>query len=348
MKRLAFCSLALTSACFGGERATNGACPAGETCSPLTPRGLQFMGATLIDDANLAGPAPTAIGGTQDIQLQYDPNAPGHYVPLDLDYIADDDGGLGVAVDHTAGATVSVRGVASRTNYLRIADSGTGELFDRKQLTGAAIDSFALVAGTTELTPVGAQLAFAAGDVKVGIALYGSVQEDTGPTVERLVDQSMHLGLQGATQRTWDSIELTSAIAGTNPLAVTAGNRPSANVDVVVVDHLDQLVQDASNPATIAPNGSALVCFDGMASGRYVAGLTWHFLVDNVDQSLAALGNCVAISTQKVAGSITVVGSADGMSASTTLAVGTATRTSPHPARVVRTAPATAGDRAAM
>ncbi len=96
----------------------------------------------------LSGPSPTAIGGTQDIALQYDPTT-GHFVPLDLPYTADDDGGIGVAIDHTAGSVVSVRGVASRTNYLRIIDATTGELFDRKELTGAAIDSLSLVAGTT-------------------------------------------------------------------------------------------------------------------------------------------------------------------------------------------------------
>jgi len=46
-------------------------------------------------------------------------------------------GGNGVAVDHATGSVVTMRGAGSRTNYLRIIDPGTGELFDRKELTGA-------------------------------------------------------------------------------------------------------------------------------------------------------------------------------------------------------------------
>jgi len=349
MKSLFLASVLVVPACFGGERATTGECPAGETCSDLTPRGLQFIGASLSDDSNLSGPSPTAIGGTQDIQLKYDPTAD-FFQPLDLSYTADDDGGNGVKVDHTAGAVVSVRGMGSRTNYLRISDASTGELFDRKELAGAAIDSFSIVPNTSEQVPFGLDIAFAAGDVKLGVALLGAVQEDSGPQEERLVDQSMQLVLAGSTQRAWDALEMSSAASGTYGLSVTAGNRPAANVDVIVVDHLDSLVADDSNETSITPNATSIVCFDGLAGGRYVAGLTWHFLINNVDHP-SGLGNCIGVSAQ-TAGPITVVGSADGMSATTTITVGAA-RTlpsvkGPHAPRQTRITPTTAGDRAAL
>ncbi|HET9988508.1 MAG TPA: hypothetical protein VFQ65_08305, partial [Kofleriaceae bacterium] len=181
MKSLAFASFLLLPACFGGERATTGECPAGETCSDLTPRGLQFNGAAMTDDFDLSGPSPTAVGGTQDIKLEYDPTE-GHYVALDLPFSADDDGGLGVKVDHVAGNVVTVRGVAVRTNYLRITDAATGELFDRKELAGATIDSMKLVINTFEAPPADRDLAFLAGDVEVGVALLGPVQGSGGPT----------------------------------------------------------------------------------------------------------------------------------------------------------------------
>jgi hypothetical protein len=344
MKSLILASILVVPACFGGERAATGECPAGETCSDLTPRGLQFIGASLSDDSNLSGPSPTAIGGTQDIQLQYDPTVD-LFQPLDLSYTADDDGGNGVKVDHTAGAVVSVRGMGSRTNYLRISDASTGELFDRKELTGAAIDSVSIVPNTSEQVPSGLDVAFAAGDVKLGVALLGAVQEGSGPQEERLVDQSMQLVLAGSTQRAWDALEMSSAATGTYGLTVTAGNRPAANVDVIVVDHLDSLVADDSNETTLAPNESSLVCFDGLAGGRYVAGLTWHFLINNVDQATGS-GNCVGVSALTT-GPITVVGSADGISATTTISVGAA-RTLPHAPRATRITPTTAGDRAAL
>lgn len=349
MKSLFLASVLVVPACFGGERATTGECPAGETCSDLTPRGLQFIGASISGDSNLSGPSPTAIGGTQDIQLKYDPTAD-FYQPLDLGYTADDDGGNGVKVDHTAGSVVSVRGMGSRTNYLRISDASTGELFDRKELTGAAIESVSIVPNTTEIVPLGLDVAFAAGNVRLAVALSGAVQETSGPQQERLIDQSMQLVLAGSTQRAWDALEMSSATVGTYGLSVTAGNRPTANLDVVVVDHLDSLVADDSNETTLAPNESALICFDGIAGGRYVAGLTWHYLINNVDQA-SSVGNCVSVSAL-TAGPITIVGSADGISATTTITVGAArTRPSEHAAhspRPRRITPTTAGDRAAL
>ena len=345
MKSFAFIPFLLLPACFGGERATTGECPAGETCSDLTPRGLQFVGADMTDDLALSGPSATAIGGTQDVQLQYDPTE-GHYVALDLPFTADDDGGNGVKIDHVAGSVVTVRGMAVRSNYLRITDATTGELFDRKQLTGAAIDSIKLVANTFDIAPPDRELAWLAGNVQVGIALYGQVQEGGGPTDERIVDQSMQLTLAGATQRAWDLVEMPAAIAGTYALGVTAGDKPTAHLDIVVVDHLDSLVVDPANPATVLPNGVATVCFDGYASQRFVAGLTWHFLVNGVDK--AGLGNCVGVgSSTATSGTITVVGSADGMSATTSVAIATA-RTDAAPAQPARVRPSPAGDRAAM
>src|SRR5690349_9941492 len=119
MKSLVLASLLVVPACFGGERASTGQCPAGEVCSPETPNGLHFIGQALIDDVLVSGPAATAIGGTQDVALQYD-RGDGILIALDLPYTADDDGGLGVRVDHTAGSVVTMRGMKSRSNYLRI------------------------------------------------------------------------------------------------------------------------------------------------------------------------------------------------------------------------------------
>jgi hypothetical protein len=351
MKSLAFAPLLLSGlilpACMGGERATTGECPAGETCSSLTPDGLAFVGADMTDDLALSGPAPTAIGGTQDIKLEYNRNG-GALLALDLPFEADDDGGNGVKVDHVAGSVVSVRGTASRTNYLRITDAGTGELFDRKELTGAAIDSMELVPNTFDLPPADRELAWLAGDVAVGVALRGQVQESGGPSDERIVDQSMQLTLAGATQRAWDLVQLPAANAGTYSLAVTAGDKPTANLDIVIVDHIDTLVADPSNAATVLPQGVATICFDGLASERFVAGLTWHFTVDGVAKD--GFGNCIgAGSSTATSGSITIVGSAGGMSATTTVTIAAARTDQPVRTRRTRRTPTTlAGDRAAL
>jgi hypothetical protein len=355
MKSLVLASLVLVPACFGGERHDTGACPAGETCSNLTPQGLEFVGATFADYALIVGPSPTAIGGTQDIAIAYGRDGLGAYVPLDLAYTADDDGGTGVALAHQAGAIVTMRGVASRTNYLRITDASTGELFDRHSLTGAAISRVAIVAATTELVPEGVAIAFATGTVKVGVALYGEVQASTGPQEERLIDQGMALELPGSTQPAWDSLQLASASTGTYTLGVTAGDRPTANLAVIVVDHLDQIAKAPATVTTIAPMGSAIVCFDAVSGGRYVAGLDWHYLVDNVDRTQDAHGNCISVGTHQTSGTVTVVASAMGQSATLTLPIAAArTNIAPEgtqPSRAPRAQPVlvpTAGDRASM
>lgn len=334
-------SLLLIPACVGGERADTGECPAGETCSPKTPNGLAFEGATFSDTLELSGPSPTAIGGTQNIELAY---YAAITTALDLPYTADDDGAAGVRVDHQAGPVVTVVGMASRSNYLRIVDATNGELFDRKMLAGAAIDTMKLVPTTAELVPANMDLAFMTGKVELGVALTGAVQESTGPQQERLVDEGMTLELAGSTRTAWDALELPAAQAGTYGLAVTAGNRPTADLDVVVVDHLDLVVADATNPSTVASGSSTEACFDGIASSRYVAGLSWHFTVDGTDTS-SALGNCIMISPQTTTGTITVVASAAGMSATQTLAIGNARIA---PVRAPRVLPTTAGERAAM
>jgi len=344
MKSLVFSSLLLVPACFGGERADSGKCPAGETCSDLTPQGLQFVGQNFAGSTNLVGPFATAIGGTQDIHIEIEA-ALGVYVPLQYAFTADDDGGLGIKIDHVEGTVVGVRGVASRTNYLRISDADSGLLFDRHELAGAAVDKLQIITASAESVPDDLDIAFAAGNIEVGVALFGQVQTDHGPEDQRVVDDSMALDLAGATPTTWDAVALNGAAAGTYSLGITAGDRPTANLDVVVVDGLDQIEAAPHNPTTVQPSFTSTVCFDGLANGRYVAQLVWHFTVDGVAPINGVLGNCVTFSTQKTSGTIEVSASAMGKQATVTLPVAAA-RTAPL--APIKLAPATAGERAAM
>jgi hypothetical protein len=327
---------------MGGERADTGQCPAGETCSPATPFGLQFVGTQLADSSNLVGPAATAIGGTQEVDLEYNPGT-GFVEQLDLPYLVDDDGGIGIRFDHQNGSIVTVRGVGSRTNYLRITDT-SGELYDRKELAGAKLDTIALVPADGETVPDGSAIVFAAGHVDVGIGLWGAVQESTGPDEERIVDTSLVASLASATQPSWDQLELANANAGTYSLAVTAGDVATTNLDVTVVDGPDAMITD-DPPATILPAGDQLVCFEATNAGRYVVGLAWSYTVDG--QAAPGAKNCIEVTTAKTSGSVTVVASAGGQTASVVLIVSNesddARARKPQP----RLRP-TAGERAAM
>lgn len=345
-------------ACYGGERRTTGECPAGETCSDTTPGGLDFIGNHLVGELLLSGPRPTAIGGTQAIALEYD-RGDGVDIALDLPFTADDDGGIGVRVDSISGSQVIVRGAGSRSNYLRILDED-GLLMDRKQLTGAALDRIELVTADFESVPSDKPLAFAAGMRTFGVALYGDVQTSAGPRSDRLIDTSMQLSLPGADRKAWDTLEL-DAVVGTATLVVTAGDKPTANLDVVVVDHADTVAVMQPAPSTIPANGSTSVCFEANAAGRYVAGLTWTFVVDGetkVQGDDALQRNCVAVATRKTSGTVSIQATAGGQTTAMALAVGAGARESTSGPAVAReTTPAararsyaisTAGDRASM
>lgn len=345
--------LSLVACDTAGERADTGKCPAGEVCSAATPRGLHFIGVTLADDLLSGnGPAATAVGGTQEVSLEYD-RGNGLFAPLNLPYATDDDGGLGVTVVGHTGAVVTVKGARSRTNYLRIVDPQTGELYDRYMLTGAALSAMRLVGTEFESVPAGRRLAFATGDQTIGVALDGEVQSSSGPRAERIVDTSMVLDLPGATRSSWDSVRIPNAQVGTYPLVVTAGEKPAATLPIEVVAGADALAVIGPQP-TVPPNSQTLVCFEATNNGRYVYGLTWTFQANGVTRTNGKgdlVRNCISVSSTGMStGSVPVTASAGGQSMAVNVLVGQAARSiagtpaTPEGARTV----STEGDRAGM
>lgn len=308
--------LALVACDTAGERADTGECPAGEVCSAATPRGLHFVGVALADELFSGnGPAATAIGGTQEVSLEIE-RLGGGRVALDLPYDTDDDGGLGVTVVGHAGPVVTVKGARSRSNYLRILDKQTGELFDRYTLTGAALKSMHIVGTEFESLPSNRpELVFAPGDQTIGIALTGDVQENGGNTTERIVDTSMILDLAGATRASWDSVRITNAQPGMYPLVVTAGDKPAAQMPIEVVAGADAISVIGAQP-TVPANSHATVCFQATNNHRYVYGLTWTFTANGmtrVNGKSDILRNCVSVSSEGMAtGSLPVTATAGG------------------------------------
>ena len=345
MNRFAFASL-LLAACTGGERASSGECPAGEVCSDQTPNGLHFLGDTMADSAIvgvLTAPAATAIGGTQHISLDVDHG--GVLVPLDRPFQADDDGALGVSVVAQDSSSVTIRGEGSRTNYLRILDAD-GLLMDRKDLTGAALKSIGVLSLEPEVVPLGAEVAFAPGKRSIGVALYGDVQDGSSVVTERIVDSSATLSASGGTQQAWDHLELANAQVGTTQLSVTAGDKPTAVLDVRIAAEAQHVVAQAAD-ATIPAHGGTDLCFSATVDGRVLVGLAWTFTVDGAPVTGGAIRNCVYASTTAASGTVTVVANAGGQSATLQVPVGQAAwRAAPvlgHAGRGTA-----AGDRASM
>jgi hypothetical protein len=336
-------SLASLSACVLGDRASTGDCPAGEVCSGDTPRGLHFEGAELGDNLLPGGTLPTLAGGTQNIRLTYDPGS-GGLRDLDRPYVADDEDGAGVRVERTSGPIVTLRGVAGRTNYLRITDPD-GALYDRKQLQGAAFLKLQLVPAQPEQILPGDAIVFAPGARDITVALLGQPAEG-GTGAMRVVDESMKIELAGATRRSWDTIRTPALAAGLHAMKVTAGDRPAAIVDVEVVAGADAIVQQPMQ-APLVVGSSSIVCFSAHAAGRHVAGLAWTFTSDNGTATPALLPNCAAVKAER-AGAMTVTASAGGRTFATPLmAVMTAGAAAPAPAPAPAEATAMARRKAA-
>ena len=275
---------ALVAGC-GGEREQSGMCPDGETCSSATPEGLDFLGASTIDGIDLAGPLPTAVGGTQQIALAFGG------IPVesfDLPYGADDDGGAAVVVTGTQGADVDVRGVATGENYLRIVDSTTGALYDRKMVAAAPATAVTAIPLTGEPSPDG-PFAFAAGDVPFGLALATDVVISDSDFPQRVIDTSLTIdGLPAFDQPTWDSIDVTLA-AGVYPLTITSGSA-ALPLQLTVVDHADRVYAPGSQ--TVIAGASSWVCFDAQATTATetlaIYGLSWTFSTA-LDPSIATV-----------------------------------------------------------
>ena len=324
---LAF-GLIAVPACMAGDRALTGMCPNNEVCSPATPDGLDFDGASIVGEPLASGPAPTAIGGTQQIELYDDATD----APLAVPFTVNDDGAQGVRFEQQNGNVVTVRGVGASGNYLIIYDATDDGVLDQKLLDGAQIDTIALVSATTfEVVPSGMPIVYLPGVTDVGIALSGQVQGAEA----RLIDTSMTATLAGATatQPAWDTLELGSASPGDFALTVTAGDVASTQLTVSVVAGPDTLALAPQTP------GQPL-CFAATNNGRFVSGLEWTFTLNGVaDQEL---GNCMELTDDPAGEPVTIVASAGGL---TTTVETTVTAHAAH--RVTRYRLA-AGERAAM
>lgn len=356
MRRLLLAPLLLAACNTAGERADTGECPVGEECSPRTPYGLHFIGNTLADELfGGNGPAATAIGGTQEVALEYD-RGNGDRIALNLPYEADDDGGLGVTVVSHTGSVVTVKGAKARSNYLRIVDPATGELYDRYELTGSALTSMRLVGTSFEVMPTGRpDLVFGPGEQEIGVALVGDVQTGSGADSRRIVDTSMILDLPGATRTSWDSIRIGNAQPGTYPLVVTAGDKPAAPMPITVVAGADAVAPIDAGTPMVRPGSSTTICFQATSNGRYIYGLTWTYTVDGqtiVKGRNDLTRNCVSVPAgSHTSGSIPVTASAGGKQSSLSVFVGasalqvTGAKKVETTSGVARNIP-TAGDRA--
>jgi len=250
------------------------ACPPREVCSPKTPYGLSFTLPVLFDrDETWLNSLPVAVGGTMQIALGL-PSSSGSR-PLDLPYRAVADGP--VTVKGTLGPVVTIAGVQTGQTMLRILDAEDGTLFSKRIVESAEA---AKIEVTTDLerggTAMERPVAFAVGAQRMGVHL---LDDKARP----LVDSSMKLALDGATQTAWDTLTASVATPGVRTLTASFDIQATRTFEVPFVDHADALELFYEAPMTYGSRGHAeLECFYPVSDGYYVVGKSsdWSFSTD--------------------------------------------------------------------
>lgn len=114
-----------------GERAETGQCPPGEVCSDATPSGLRFHGPSFGDEfLSSEAVEVTAVGGTQTLRVEQNALFSGPMPPFVAEVT-----NTAFRVTGVVGDNVTVQADAQGQSTLRILEPGTGDLFDRIQIT---------------------------------------------------------------------------------------------------------------------------------------------------------------------------------------------------------------------
>lgn len=255
------------------------ACPAGETCSPDTPQGLYFSGASVFDQFS-GGPRTTAVGGVQRIGVLRSSDLEDYFEgsfdaeATDVFEIAD-----------LSPPEATVRAASEGYGYLRILEPGTDNLYDRVQLDSAAVE-------LVEMTPTGKYWVdpdvpadgwslLAGADVLLGVRLRGANLDDP------LVDESMIIEVKsgaaaGVESAVWDVVGVLPDASGEVTLQATLGDGTSHVQSFPITEKVDEIVRitsvlDQGEAPILAPNGQAVFCFRAMDGAFAVAGVSWTF-----------------------------------------------------------------------
>lgn len=289
-------------------------CPAGETCSPLAPDGLAFVGAALADDlfSNLEGPRYTARGGTQrfGVYLNHSLVPPSSYPMRSSD----------PAVLTVSGAP-AIEGLAEGGAYVRVLD-GDGLLMDRFFARVVRVDHAALSYDTPERRTV-----FLAGHVRFGLALFDAEGH-------RVVDEGMGViarGVELHATEAWDEFELELPAEGAS-LRVSAGGE-LFDVELPATLSFDDIGLRASifgrplveerEPLRVGSSA----CFELLSGGRAVANASepFSFTIDGVPVSRPSDASDGCVSIPEGAGPTVTIGvSAGGLERTFVAATGPA------------------------
>lgn len=276
-------------------------CPEGETCSPDTPQGLYFSGASVFDQFS-GGPRTTAVGGVQRIGVLRSSDL-GDYFEGSFDAEATDV----FEIAELSPPEATVRATSEGFGYLRILEPGTDNLYDRVELDSAAVELI-------EMTPTGKQWVdpdvpvdgwslLAGAEVLLGVRLRGSNLDDP------LVDESMIIEVKsgaaaGVESAVWDVVGVLPDASGEVTLQATLGDGTSHVQSFPISEKVDEIVRiisvlDQGEAPILAPKGQAVFCFRAMDAGFAVAGASWTFSSDG-DVEVEPFDSCAIVTATEI------------------------------------------------
>ena len=304
-KSLLFLGLATaaTAACADlGERAGQGGdCPDLESCSPATPKGLSFASAGFGGFGG--GIFPVAIGGRIDLRLTDLATGSDLLRP----YRASTGGALTVEAQREN--VVSLRGVSTAGDTLRITDPDSGALFDQIGVLAMPIEAvrarpdFLLDLSLLYL-PREAQerpLALLAGGAKAPV-----IFELLGAGATRVIDEDLVVSGDATIEAagSWDQRTVASATAGPLELQLRAGGR-AWPLQLPVVSE-PEAIEGAGSAARIHVGDTPAFCFNAVAAGRNVLGVPWTFTSTGVTGKHFFETSCFSVDAIAAAGPASV------------------------------------------
>lgn len=254
-----------------GERArSDGGCPMGEMCSPLTPQGLRFRSTPISD--TIGGLPTIATAGRTTIT--FEPIGGSLLPPFEVEVEAGLDVLSAQTVDERNGAAEIAAIDATTGSYLRVFAEDESGLLDRVQLRAQPV-------ARRGLRPYVGLLQSLGGPFEAGIWRYWS--EASRLTVlatlhdaegGRLVDESLEMsasvpmpdGLPEGYERNWDVLPLD--VEGAASVTVTAGAESFALQATSAVDEVVMLPN--ADEGSLLRDGFA--CFVARTSGVPVLG----------------------------------------------------------------------------
>lgn len=266
---LALVLLATTAACFEpvsfpaedesllGVRANQG-CPADESCSDATPKGLRAKSLSLE-----APPFVTALGGAQTFELEH---PDGERFDLEFTATANDES---IEVVASSPGQFTIRGAQVGGAAITLRDA-SGAMFDRFPLYSKAIDQAFLAPFQTPnaFLPIGSNAVFAGSEIEISGVLFSPDYETGlfGDIGEPMADEGMELSIASGSkalftvrQDSWNlGVLTTGQTLGTGTILLRASSGEEHSTELSIFDSIGRIELDG--PQDIAVGTAFLVC----------------------------------------------------------------------------------------